>query len=442
MRSFLSSQFGRYGIVALSLFFLVGATNLLTNATTRSTYSEVYPAVVCPPTLSGLDTAISLPSNKTKINAIGGASKKYKNSGTLRYMQKKAPLIIESGASTPLVWQVQKGIWAGATTCASPPTSQWFIGGTADVTSRGKLILINSGLSSAIGDVEIWSENGQQPSKVFTIKSNSYIAIGLDSLAPGSQSIAIHLTARTGRLSGYVLDIRGRGLKALGGDIVNSVGELQRDIHIPAVVHNAGKGNKAKALPHILRVLNPGEVQARIRVDLASTDGSFTPVGFENRLVGAGQVVDFELNPNLLSGKFALHISSDQEIAASVFSRTNALNKSDFTWSTSVNKLMPYSLATSGTIPQLVFTGSAIEIALEIFYSNGKRKSIDIRGEDIVTYQVPDNVRTITILKAGKDVYGAGLVATPSGYGVFPLNPGSRLTKASIPSSNIRVLTP
>jgi hypothetical protein len=51
-------------------------------------------------------------------------------------------------------------------------------------------------------------------------------------------------------------------------------------------------------------------------------------------------------------------------------------------------------------------------------------------------------VRSISITDAGKGIYGAGLIATKSGYGYFPLTAGSVLTKSSVPMSNIRVLTP
>ncbi|MTA36171.1 MAG: hypothetical protein F2571_04305 [Actinobacteria bacterium] len=48
----------------------------------------------------------------------------------------------------------------------------------------------------------------------------------------------------------------------------------------------------------------------------------------------------------------------------------------------------------------------------------------------------------MTFTKVGKGIYGAGLIATKSGYGYFPLTAGSVLTKSSVPVSNIRVLSP
>jgi hypothetical protein len=201
-------------------------------------------------------------------------------------------------------------------------------------------------------------------------------------------------------------------------------------------------GAKTVELPHSLRVLVPGELDARITAKVLSTDGSFIPAGFENMIVKAGSVVTLALNPNLPASKFGLHIESDEPIVASVFSSTVAENKSDFIWSTSAPELRQVTFATSGLSPQLVFIGGAISIDLELFFNNGKRKVVSVRGEEIATFQIPDAVRSFEFLKVSKATFGAGLVATKSGYGYFPLAAGSELTKSSVPLSNIRVLTP
>jgi len=100
------------------------------------------------------------------------------------------------------------------------------------------------------------------------------------------------------------------------------------------------------------------------------------------------------------------------------------------------------SLATSGVAPQLVFIGGTISLDIDLLLDKGKRKVIKVRGDEIATVKIPDGVRSITFSKVAKGIYGAGLIATKSGYGYFPLAPGSVLTKSSVPLSNIRVLTP
>jgi hypothetical protein len=426
-----------------SICSIVLVTNLINFASTTSRFSLNYPPVVCPPAGSGLTSAISLASTKVPLRTTGSKTSALKPSQSTRYIQKSNPAIIDAQGATPVAWQFKQGKWAGAAICSSSNSSQWFVGGSADVTSQGKLILVNSGLSGAVADIDLWTETGIQTSKSVTLKSDSFQSIGLDSLAPGSQNLAIHVQTRSGRLNSFMVDERGRGLRALGGDLVNSTENPSKILNIPAIPHLLRTpGKKSSALSHTLRILNPGEVSARIDVEVISTDGTFIPVGFESREIANGKVLALKLDPNMPSGKFGIRISSDQPIVASVYSQTSAQGKSDFIWSTPASELEDFRLAVTGLSPQLVFMGNKINVTLELFYTNGKRKEHKIIGEEIAVFQVPDGVRVLELSGVSEDVYAGALATSPNGYGYFPLSAGSALTKASIPTSNIRVLTP
>jgi hypothetical protein len=431
----------------LSIFTLLALVALVSNginaAVSGGKFSTNYPAVVCPATPKDLTTAVSLPSTKSQIRLIGTKSLSYIPSQTLRYMQAKAPVIAESQGATPVVWQIRKGVWAGATICTSSQTEQWFVGGAADVTSKGRLIFVNSGLSAATVDIDIWNEIGLQPTKSVNVKANSYLEVGLDSLAPGSKSVVVKTLTRAGRVTSYMFDERGRGLRALGGDLINFAANPSKTINIPAIPHTVRKDrNQSVELPHSLRLLVPGEIDAHVTVSVLSTDGTFIPAGLENKIVKSGSVVTLDLSPNMPAGKFGVKIDSDEPLLASVYSPTIAEGKTDFIWSTAAPELSKFTLSTTGLAPQLIFIGKNVQVELELFFSNGKRKAIKVASEDIATVKIPEGVRSITVIKTGKEIYGAGLIATKSGYGYFPLAAGSVLTKSSVPQSNIRVLTP
>jgi hypothetical protein len=144
----------------------------------------------------------------------------------------------------------------------------------------------------------------------------------------------------------------------------------------------------------------------------------------------------------MASGKFALHIKSDQPILGSVFSRTLSQGKRDFVWSTSAEDLTDFTLATTGLAPTLVFTGDRIKVNLELTYTNGKTKKITVASDDIATFVVSASVRSVSFSRISAGTSGAALITSKSGYGYIPLNPGSVLTKSSVPASNIRVLNP
>jgi hypothetical protein len=363
----------------------------------------------------------------------------FKDSRTRRFAGTGQATVIDSQEITPLAWQVRTGVWAGALTCIAPITSQWFVGGSADLISKGNLTLVNSGLGKALVGVTVYTENGAQAQQLFAVKANSYMTMQLGSLAPGSKALAIHVTPQTGRVNAFLTDERGKGLQALGGDTVNSTPDAAKEIVIPAIPQQTGKKT---SLPHTLRVLIPGEVGSQINVEIKSTDGTFSPAGIDGKMIPAGKVVDIPLDVVMPSGKFALHITSERPLVASVFTKTNSLGKSDFLWSTAAPELPTGSFAVTGLAPLLVFTGDNISVDIDLTSIRGKKQSIRISGDQIATYQVSDRIRTVTITKRSSGVHGAALITSKSGFGYAPLVTGSVLTRTSIPRSNIRVLIP
>jgi hypothetical protein len=418
---------------------VVLVSNVLNQTVSTSRFIESYPSVVCPPNTEGLTTAISLTSRKTMARKTGGSSMATTQVGFSRYGVAAQSAVIDAGLVTPVVWQVRTGVWAGAVPCSAPIASQWFIGATADITSKGSLNLVNSGLGRAFVDVTVFTENAQLSPQTISLKANSYKQIALPTLAPGSKAIAIHLLTRSGRVNGFVVDERGKGLRALGGDIVNSTGDPTKSIQIPAIPQQTGKKTSTA---HTLRILVPGEVDARITSEIRSTDGTFSPVGIDGITVAHKRVIEIPLDVTMASGKFALHISSDQPILASVFSKTLANGKSDFVWSTSAADLSEFTLATTGLSPTLVFTGRTIKVKLNLTYTNGVKKSVTISAEDIATFVAPATLRSVRFSEISAGTSGAALISSKSGYGYIPLNAGSKLTKSFVPSSNIRVLNP
>ena len=427
-------------------FFLVIATaatlavaNLLNVTVSTSRYNESYPAVVCPPNLSGLSSAISLSTGKPEIRKTGTKSMKTRPAGISRYAISSQSAVIESGEVTPVIWQTRKGVWAGAAPCTGPITSQWFVGATADITSKGSLNLVNSGLGKAVITVNVFTENGAVTPRDVVVGANSFLNLPLVSLAPGSKKIAIHIKPKSGRVNGFVIDERGRGLRSLGGDILNSTSDPVKVLQIPAIPQQV---NRNQATPHTLRLYVPGAIDARISAEIRSTDGTFSPISINGKVIPNQKVVEIPMKIKMAAGKFALHITSDQPILGSVFTQTVVQGKSDFIWSTHAPDLQKFTLATNGLAPNLVFTGKEIKVSLDLLSSSGKTKRVEIRGEDIATYTVAASTRSVTFTNISKGTSGAALISSKSGSGYIPLAPGSVLTKSSIPSSNISVLIP
>jgi len=423
-----------------ALVTVVGISSILSVAVTTKNFSESYPAVVCPPTLDGLGSQISLSSKKTPFQRLQNRTTKTVPVKVLRLPVNKDSLVISSEGATPVVWQSRAGSWAGGALCTGPASSQWFVGGAADVTTRGRLIIVNSGLSDAVVDVESFTENGKQPLRTLNVVSKNYIVIPLDSLAPGDKTLTVHVAPRSGRINAFMIDEQGKGLKALGGDLVNPATTARKNVVIPAIPNQNSRNTPA--LPHTLRILSPGDVDANVTVEVMSGDGVFVPVGFTSRSISAGIVTEFALDPNITSNVMAVRITASEPVVAAVKSTVVVSGRKDFVWSTAAPELTPLTIAVTGLTPFVSFAGERINISLDVTLVNGKVVRQNVKGSDIANWRVPANARSFTLIKVGEATYAGALVSSVNGYGYFPIAAGSVLTKIEVPDSNIRVLNP
>ena len=425
--------------------FVAGAITIasaLNVAVTKKSYSENYPAVVCPPTLSGLSSQISLSSKKTQFQRLQNRSTKTDSVKVLRLPVMKDSLLFDAQGSTPVVWQSKTGSWAGGALCSGPASSQWFVGASADITTKGRLIIVNSGLSDAVVDVNVFTENGKQPLRTLNVPSKNYLVIPVDSLAPGDKTLTVNVVPRSGRINSFMIDEQGKGLRALGGDLVNPTTSPSKTVVIPAIPNQGKKAGQGAAPAHVLRVLTPGDVDASVTVELLSADGVFIPVGLNSRSVSAGLVTEFTFSPKISSSAFAVKITSTEPVVAAVESSVGISGGKDFTRSTAAPELSEFTMAVTGLTPLIVFAGSEINVAVEVTLVNGKSIRKAIKGTDVATWRVPAAARSFTITKVGKQTYAGALVSSVNGYGYFPIAPGSVLTRVEIPDSNIRILNP
>ena len=432
-------KFQKGAVLTVVIVAVLFATNLFDANTSSRQYSKSFPAVVCPPNPAGVTTVTSVLSKKTPFYRIGNKSTKLVDIKTLRYSSVSDPILLQTEGLTPVTFQSRTGVWAGSVLCTAPATSQWFVGGTADVSSKGVIYIVNSGLSVSIADIFTWSENGEQAVKTISLKANSSAAVKLDSLAPGDSNIVVKVVARSGRINSFLIDERVKGLQKLGGDSVNSIAAPARKFMITGIPQQLV--NK-KVPPHYLRLFVPGVADANFTLELLSSNGRFIPTGFNERKLVSGSVVELKLKPEVAKGVFAIKLTSDQPLVAAIRSRATSNRNSDFVWTTPSPALAPLQIALGGISPKLIFAGDSIAINLRIEFSTGKVKEESITGVDLVSWQVPNKAIAITVLSAGKDNYAGALIAAKSGYAFFPIASGAELTKVAIPSSNIRVLNP
>lgn len=421
-------------IASLSAVVLLG--NTLQSGVADKTYAENYPPSICPVIGGGVATQISLNSSTKLVRPLFKKRVSLKKARTTRLLTSENSILIDGQGVNALAWIAKTGVWAGGITCLSPQANQYLVGASGDVASKSKLVLANSGLSASTVDVTVYSENSSFKKQV-SVPSNRTIAIPIVTLAPGSKSISLQVVPKAGRVASYLVDERGKGLTALGGDLVNSQAELAKNISIPAIPHTLTLQKN-----HILRVLNPNPVKTNISVEVLSNNGRYVPVGLDYRSINGDRVIDIPFDFDSKSTAFGMRITSDLPIAASVYSRVRALNKTDFVWSTPVATGQKGTWAITGLDPLLVVTGSEIEVLARILMPKGKVIEKNLNGNDFLTYRIPSGALGIEIKSIASDNSAALLVNSQSGTGYLPLFNGSVLSRSTVPTANIGVLNP
>ncbi len=426
--------------IAVLLFIISAHVALLlpqTNQVTEVTQS--YPATACPGPVSDAKTTLLLPSKNTEIREVSRPKSALRKNGQGAFLENNGAVLVAGNPTNSLVLQSRAGKWTAAATCTISDSTQWFVGGTSNVTSQAKLIFVNSGLSDAIVDVTSFSENGAAPEVAITIKPASEKVIRIDTLDPGASRVVIKVKTRSGRVTTYLLDERVKGLNNVGGDFVSPINQSSRLSVISALPIKFGDRSSVK---HTLRLMTTSKVDTTASVEVISPDGVFIPVGLGSIALKAQEVLDIDLSEYDLGKKtFALKVISGEPAVAGVFSEVKKGNISDFMWSSISQPFGTASFNLYGLEPRFSFVGERIQVQVSWRTNSGKRDSKYLVGEEIINWTAPSNIRMITIANRSGAV---GSLTWMSNDGVthLPVSPSTNLESATKPIADVTVIQP
>ena len=218
--------------IALLIFILVlHVAHLLPQASSITEVTQSYPATACPGAIGDAKATALIPNKKIAVRDINRPQADLVKNNQGSYLMSRGALLVEGSSASTVELQTRTNKWTAATICTVSDPIVWFVGGTANVTSQSKLILVNSGLSDAIVDITSYSENGAIQTVPVTVKASSEKVIRVDSLDPGSTRITLKVATRSGRVTSYLLDERVKGLNNIGGDFVPPLSSAARYTH-------------------------------------------------------------------------------------------------------------------------------------------------------------------------------------------------------------------
>jgi len=426
--------------IALLLFIIAAhVAHLLPQTSQITEVTQSYPATACPGPIGDAKATALLPNKSVGVRDVARAKTELWENNQGSYSITRGAILVAGNPSNTITLQSRAGKWTSAATCTISDSVVWFVGGTADVTSQSKIVLVNSGLSDAVVDITSFSENGESQPLPATIKASSDKTIRIDTLDPGASHTVIQVKTRSGRVTAYLLDERVKGLNNVGADFVAPVSQPSREVIISGLPVSFGNGSKVN---HRLRLLTTGKVDATASVEVLSPTGVFIPVGFGGVSLSPSEVKEVSLSDVDLGKKtFALKIVSTEPIVAGVFTEVKKGSISDFMWSSGSQPFGKVSFNLYGLEPRFTFVGERVQVVISWRTNSGKTDSKVLVGEEIVSWKVPPNLRLVTISNRSGAVASLTWMSN-DGVTHLPLNPSTNLESATKPLADVTVIQP
>lgn len=423
------------------LFFIIAAhvAYFLPQATTKQELSQSYSITTCPGPVNGASATALLPSKKIGIRELSRKNADFALPATGNIPLARGAIIVAGNPTNSWTIQTKSSKWTSAVTCAPGAATSWFVGGTANVTSQGKITLINSGLSDAVAALTSYSENGPSSTTNVVVKALSVREIRIDSLQPGSNRLIVRVVVVNGRLTSFMTDERVRGLNNIGGDYVSPISEPKREQFIAGLPATLGSTSK---LTHTLRVMSTEDVDTNLSVEIISREGIYVPVTLGRIALNGGEVVDLPLSGiDLGRGFFGIKVSATTPIVAGMFTEVSRGSLSDFMWSSASPTFENVSFNIYGLEPIITFVGDDIRVSIQWSDKEGKARRSSLIGQEIVNWRVPANARLITISSRSPIRAGMSWI-TNDGVTHLPIASSATLESATKPRADIAVIQP
>ncbi len=423
------------------LFFIIAGhiAYLLPQVTTKQELSQSYSITTCPGPVNQASATALIPSKKVGMRELTRRNAEFSLPTSGNISLSRGAIVVAGNPTNSWTIQTKSKKWTSAVTCAPGATTSWFVGGTANVTSQGKIILANSGLSDAVAALTAFSENGPSEAINVTVKALTEKEIRIDSLQPGSDRLVVRVDVVSGRLTSFMTDERVRGLNNIGGDYVSPISVPKNELKIAGLPASFGDTSK---VTHTLRVMSTDNVDTNLSVEVISRDGVFVPVSLDSIPINAGEVVDVPLaGLELGKGSFGVKVSASSPIVAGILTEVRSGAISDFMWSSASPSFDRVSFNIYGLEPLVTFVGDQIKVAIEWRDRNGKVRRNSLIGEEIVNWRVPANARLISISTRSEVSAGMSWL-TSDGVAHLPIESSASLESAARPRADIAVIQP
>jgi hypothetical protein len=285
------------------------------------------------------------------------------------------------------------------------------------------LILNNPGSVNATVSVEIYGTGGKIAAAGqggISVPAAGSTVVPVASLAPGLQTLALHVRSSSSSITATLQQKTVRGLVAAGADWSAPSTVLGKTLVIPGFLVRgvkdlsklrSGSSDYGDTSP-VLRVFVPGGVKTNATITAQVVGATAKTFGTVVRLqVAPGTVTDIPLN-GLQDGDYSVLITSDQPLRAAVrFSRAKLGGKpaTDFTWiqaATQISGALGITIPSTG-ISKLSIANGNPSVATVSLIVNGVSKSLSVPAGNSIALAVANSA---TVSLSSDLPVGANLV--------------------------------
>lgn len=318
--------------------------------------------------------------------------------------------------------------------CKVPAVEHYFVGMQSNKTTITKIVLTNADDAEAYVDLTFYSELGRVQaagSKSVTVKPNSTVTVGLDSLFTQTGPIAVKVKASQGRVAAFarVHSIADADSAPRGVEWYPTVPLPRTHLVIPGIPEGPGERR--------LVLANFGDEKSTLAVQLLGPQGPFTLPGMENVSVNPGSLISLDLTKSLGGKGGSVYLVGSSPVVASV-----TATSADDTSLDIADAVPTLAIEQTAAIPMPVGSGAKLKLSLanpedkpavasmSVLDAKGKAiiepRRIEVPARSTVFVEVPQaDGSVVTVTRQEGIVHGA-LVATTSsdaskGLSVLPL---------------------
>ena len=201
--------------------------------------------------------------------------------------------------------------------CGRSVTDAWLVGGGSSIGKVTTISLVNNDDRPAQVDLAIFGPNGPIAAPAasgIAVPAASTVRLQLSNLAPNQSVTTVHVIATEGRVGASAVEFDSHGLVPQGMSIMSPTA-AGRNLVIPMV---------PKGVASAQLVLLAPTADATAHVNLLTTQGQITPVGFDSVDLPTGRVASLDLTKVLAGTVGGLVIKADKDVVAGVLVTTGA----------------------------------------------------------------------------------------------------------------------